>query len=412
MSDSGSIPISEQNNANLGNVKKSIIRRYRYMSMGFGVTMGLIFPFFAAIFTTYRVNWYIIPFTLSCILAGIIVGAFSFYIGKVTILKTIRQIQEKLHEIAEGNLTKGIEVDSNDEIGQMAVDFNLVLAGLQKLLAQVKYTSKEIVTMVSELTLQTHETSTASTEQSASIKEIVATMDSLRDLTQNINFRVNDVLETLGVNIHRVDKGMNIVHDSLVKMAEVKKTNFKIIEDIKTLNNMISHIGEILLIISQISDRTKIVAFAAELEASDSGVTGEKFQVVATEIRRLVDITVESTEKIKNRISEIQTSSDQLAQFSELGKTRTSEGWKLSKQNEEIFQEIRSSSFKSESSANDVVDMIDKQIKSFEQIRDTVKYISGAMETFSINTRTISRASKKLEDMVGELNNIVARYEV
>ena len=72
------------------------------------------------------------------------------------------------------------------------------------------------------------------------------------------------------------------------------------ISGIKMLGEKIESIWDIVNIINGIADQTKIIAFNAELEASAAGEAGKNFQIVATEIRRLADSTVSSTNEINN----------------------------------------------------------------------------------------------------------------
>ena len=83
-------------------------------------------------------------------------------------------------------------------------------------------------------------------------------------------------------------------------------------ERIKELNTKMNGIWDIVGIINNVADQTKIIAFNAELEASSSGEAGKNFHIVATEIRRLSDTILDSIKEIKIVIDEIQKASDRL----------------------------------------------------------------------------------------------------
>lgn len=105
-------------------MKKSIVRNYLFLSIGFGVIMGVIFPFFSEIFNHYKQESYRIYFILACIFAGIAVGGFSFVIGKLTVLKALKKLSPQMEKVSLGNLHSFIALKSDDEIGKISESLN------------------------------------------------------------------------------------------------------------------------------------------------------------------------------------------------------------------------------------------------------------------------------------------------
>ena len=147
--------------------------------------------------------------------------------------------------------------------------------------------------------------------------------------------------EIANKNLQDVQDGFNTVSESISKMNEITDANITIIDEIKKLNEQIENIWYIVNIISGIADQTKIIAFNAELEAASAGEAGKNFHIVANEIRRLADNTMESTKDIKQRISDIQHSSDSLILASEGGTKKINEGFQLSVKLEDKFNNIK-----------------------------------------------------------------------
>jgi methyl-accepting chemotaxis protein len=209
-----------------------------------------------------------------------------------------------------------------------------------------------------------------------------------------------------------VEQGSDIIKNNLEKMNEIKQKNADTIAGIKSLNEKINNIWEIVNIINDIADQTKIIAFNAELEASSAGEAGKNFEIVASEIRRLVDNTMSSTREIKSNISEIQKASDDLIVASERATEKIKQGGELSINAGKVFDEILSSAEKSTNSIEQIVLSIEQQTSAFSQILIAMKQISEGIDSFTVSTKSTSGASESLKQTSESLSQIVEKYKV
>jgi len=143
-----------------------------------------------------------------------------------------------------------------------------------------------------------------------------------------------------------------------------------------------------------------------------AGEAGKNFEIVAGEIRRLADNTMTSTRAIKERIDEVQSASDNLIVVSREGTQKITEGWKLSKNLDAVFQEVLDSSETSADSARKISESINQQAEAFEQILLTLKQISDGIDNFVVSTEATTQASETLRVMADDLKGIVGKYAV
>ncbi|MBP5156522.1 MAG: hypothetical protein ILP18_01435, partial [Treponema sp.] len=162
-------------------------------------------------------------------------------------------------------------------------------------------------------------------------------------------------------------------------------------------------------LINSVADQAKIIAFNAELEASSAGEAGKNFHIVATEIRRLADGIIDGTKEIKEKINEIQQSSDSLILASENGTVKIEEGCDTAKSLEERFESIKNASEVTAASAGDITTIIQQQAAASEQILITLKQIAAGIENFTAATESISTASQNLKAIAVELNEQTAQ---
>jgi len=350
---------------------------------------------------------------MSLVVIGIILAVMLFLVHRI-LAAPLSDILGKVKDLSKsgGDLNQKIQINSTDEMGQMAAYFNEFLEMLRLQMVKIKAAAETLIGSVQDLSVSSREIQTTSNNQAASVKEVVSTMEDSDKLSKSIAVKIEEVVRIADQTRENVEKGFTITKDNRNQMEEIRTTNSEVITGIKSLGDHINNIWEIVGIINSIADQTKIIAFNAELEASAAGEAGKNFEIVASEIRRLANNTMVSTKEIKSKIIEIQKASDNLILNSEDGTKKITAGWKLSAHLKEVFQQILDSSDTSAKSAHKITESIRQQVNAFEQILLTLKQISEGIDNFVVSTRSSTEASETLSAMAEELNAIVAEYKV
>ena len=346
------------------------------------------------------------------VLAIFIVNLFLTSVLAIMFFKNIKihilDMGNTLFEINKSSAltAKLIDCDYSNEISYNTYLINETIKLFRKMLSKASEIGESVMQSTQDLVITSRETESISVEQSSSVKEIVATMEDSDKLSQNIASRIAEVAMVANKTANDVQEGFETLAVNLNKMNEITDANVETISGIKLLSEKIENIWDIVSIINGIADQTKIIAFNAELEAASAGEAGKNFHIVANEIRRLADGTMESTREIKDRITEIQHSSDNLIITSEGGTEKIHEGCELSAKLENNFANIKSSAEVTAESSNDIKDIIEQQTAAFEQIVITLKQISVSIESFSESTQTVTQASENLKKIADQLNDL------
>ena len=348
---------------------------------------------------------------VSAVLTLVLANIFVFLLVS-RIMRPITLMKKVADAVAVGDLTGRVPILSSDEIGSMSVNFNDLVDAMEGLLRQLKATATDILQSVQDLSVSSQEITATSNQQAAAVKEIVSTMEDSDQLSKSIAIRIREVSTIAKSTQDVVELGDQKVRLILGKMQEIRSSNAGTIGGIKNLGDKIESIWEIVNIINGIADQTKIIAFNAELEAAAAGSAGKNFQIVAAEIRRLADSTVVSTSEIKNKINEIQHSSDHLIIASEEGTARIQEGGSISDELRIMFDDIRSSSEISASSAEKIAQSISQQVMAFEQILQTLKQISEGIDNFVTTTKSTVKSATALKQLANGMRSVVETYKV
>lgn len=299
-----------------------------------------------------------------------------------------------------------IETDITDEFSYNQFLANQMFIRFREILENTSKFGQSISRMAAELASISNETEATSVEQSTGTKEIVSTMENATNLSHDIENRISIVTTLAKETVENVNKGSDLLEQSLDYMNSIADTNEITIQGIKDLTNKISSIWEIANIIDSISDQTKIIAFNAELESTSANASGKNFKNVSNEIRRLANSTMDSTREIKMRMNEIQRASEVLIKSSEDNTQLIRHGTEFASGLEDKFTNIRNSATSNSNSANEIQYLVEQQTLAFDQIVKTLQQISMSIQDFSMSTRTLIETSKTLQANVHELSSM------
>lgn len=324
------------------------------------------------------------------------------------VYKNMRDIQKALSSLHEKELIKSqlIPTDLSNELSYSMYMINESIRLFRNMIEKTKDIGKMILDATQDLVVVSNENSSTSVEQAAGVREIVSAMEDSDQLTKNMAHRVNEVNDAAGKTAVDVQEGVDTLSINLNKMKEITNANVETTTGIKALSEQIESIWDVVTIINNIADQTKIIAFNAELEAASAGEAGKNFHIVANEIRRLADGTMESTREIKERINEIQHSSDKLILTSEGGTGKIQEGCELTARLEKSFYNIKESSEVTAETASEIKLIIEQQTAAFDQILITLKQISAGIENFSASTQSVNDSSVQLQSIADKLADI------
>ena len=246
---------------------------------------------------------------LSIVLVSLGIALSFVMLITMDINRSVKTLKALFKGLNENDLTLSLQINSKDEFGELMVAFNGFLNILRSTFGSFKKSAKLVADSVFDISSSSKEVTTTANEQSASVSEIVSTMEGSKNLSEQIAFKTTEVAQLAKETQELSSKGADLREANQNMMEDIRNQNQKIITEIRNLSGMIIRISEAIRIIDSIADQTKLIAFNASLEASSSGEAGARFSVVASEIRRFADNVVESTREIKQKIEEVQDAS-------------------------------------------------------------------------------------------------------
>jgi methyl-accepting chemotaxis protein len=360
-----------------------------------------------------RISLYRLRLILS-LTAAVFATVFAFvviFITNFSIRKSTENMSVVFKRLNENDLTVKIESFSNDELGEFMTSLDIFMSKLQNTFTSFNKNSSMFSTAIIELSSTARQMAVTANEQSASVAEIVSTMESNRNLSAQSADKTLEVAQLASQTQELSRRGADIREINEDMMFDILNQNAKIIDIIRNLTEMLSRIDESVKLIDTIADHTKLIAFNAALEAASSGEAGSRFSVVASEIRRFADNVVESASEINEKISELQEAAQSLLTEANNGSRTINTGYNRMVEQKEVFENIVEASQNVAIRTQQISDLSKQQENASIQVFSALKEISTGVNQFVSATVITSNTVEKLNNMSDELKETLAKYK-
>lgn len=293
----------------------------------------------------YTVTLFLIVFVLAIVLTIVI----SIFVTRL-ILKPIHETIVVLRELAEGDLTRNIDMESRDEIGELVESVNTMRVKMGHAVGQA-------LTIAGTLT-------DATSEEVASIEETSASLDEISSMTRRN-----------AENTGEADKLMTAAKEAIKKVGDSMTELTKSMKDIAQASQQTQ---KVVKSIDEIAFQTNLLALNASVEAARAGEAGAGFAVVADEVRNLAMRATEAARGSSTFITDIVN--------------KVKRGEELVNMTNTIFSDVASSSDKVVSIMKEISAASHEQSQGIEQINSAIAEINMATQQNATNAENLSTA--------------------
>jgi len=301
--------------------------------------------------------------------------------------------------IASGDVSSSIlEITTSVEnVAESATSLSVASSDSASSVEELTTSIKEISDSLEQLSATSEETASSLTQIIAAVKEVESnSIESARLAEQVTN--------------EAADKGIKSVESALKAILEIKDTVNSLAGSIKMLGERSNEIGQIVNIISDITDQTKLLALNAAILAAQASEEGKGFSVVAEEIKVLANKTQQSTEEITKLISTVQSETLNSVKLAEQGIGTVENGVNMVKNVSSALNSILDISKASTEKAKSIQRSTKEQTDAIKGISDAIRKINDQIEHISRAIKEQSKGSKlimEVTDKVKEQSYIV-----
>lgn len=339
----------------------------------------------------------IVSFMLALLLALAVTQGFA---------KRINRLIAKLGQVANGDLTEQLKVQGNDEIAELSLIFNRTIASLKLTIARIQAQANAISNTSGQIEISSISQASSLSEQAVAIAQASVTIEELSGTGHQIADSAILVANSATNALSSAEQGYETTHAADEMMVNIRKRVNQIADSILALNSLAQRIREITKLIDNIANETHLLALNAAIESAGAGEEGQRFGVVASNVRRLAQRSRVATVEIQQLVNEIQKAAATSVMATEEGVKTVAQGEEMLHLSLAAQEVIINQVTQTNELANAISLATDQQRLANQQVADTMRELSRIINDISVASQQYRIGVTDLTGVVVQLNEV------
>jgi len=314
--------------------------------------------------------------------------------------EAILRLLNEMGNLADGDLTVQASV-TEDVTGAIADSINFTIEELRTLVRGINSATDQVTKATQETQAISNRLYEASQRQNREIQQASASVLQMAQSINEVSQTANQSARVAQQSLAAAEKGGQVVQNQIAGMNEIRSQIQDTSKRIKRLGESSMEIGEIVELISDITEQTNVLALNAAIQAASAGEAGRGFTVVAEEVQRLAERSGEATKQIEAIVKTIQADTQDAVAAMEKSTVGVVEGTKLSDAAGQALTEIQKVS-------RDLADLISRISAQTQMQSTSVTDVTRGMQGILKITEETTEGTKQTNVSIGQLTKLAA----
>ena len=331
-----------------------------------------------------------------------------------SIFQRLQHMIEQIRDVAEGegDLTKRLHLDSNDEVAELARWFNVLMDRLHQVLCQVANSTQSLVTAGEEMSSSSREQAEGAEAQKDQTAQVATAMQEMAATVQQVSENSNSAATASQKAAETAREGGKVVEETLSRMRAIADSVGDTAKKVQELGKRSEQIGQIVGVINDIADQTNLLALNAAIEAARAGEQGRGFAVVADEVRKLAERTSTATKEIADMIRSIQAETKSAVEAMQAGTQQVEMGVESTSQAGVSLHEIIQTTEQVGEMIAHIATAATEQSSATEEVSGNVGKITKIANASASAAQQISTALDDLSGLAQNLQQLVKQFKL
>jgi len=325
--------------------------------------------------------------------------------------QAILRLLDELGNLAEGDLTARAQV-TEEITGAIADSINFTIDELRRLVEGITTAAQQVTAATQEAQTVSGQLLQAAQKQAAEIQGTGRSVAQMAQAMSNVSRSANESAKVAQTSLSAAEKGAHAVQNSIRGMHDIREQIQETSKRIKRLGESSQEIGEIVQLISDITEQTNVLALNAAIQAASAGEAGRGFTVVAEEVQRLAERSGEATKHIGAIVKSIQRDTQDAVEAMERSTRGVVEGTRTADEADGALREIEQVSKQLAELIASISNATQQQADSATRVAAAMNDILAITQMTTDGTRRTAASAERLTALANGLKASVAGFKL
>ncbi|WCM50333.1 methyl-accepting chemotaxis protein [Pseudomonas sp. WJP1] len=312
----------------------------------------------------------------------------------------------------EGDLTKRLVIQNNDEFGNLGTAFNRFVERIHGSIREVSSATGQVNEVALRVVAASNSSMYNSDQQASRTNSVAAAINQLGAAAQEIARNAAQASSQASDARNLAEDGQQVVDRSIAAMNQLSNMLSASSSNIESLNSKTVNIGQILEVITSISQQTNLLALNAAIEAARAGEAGRGFAVVADEVRNLAHRTQESAQQVQTMIEELQVGARESVSTMSDSQRHSQDSVEIANLAGERLSSVTQRIGEIDGMNQSVATATEEQTAVVESINVDITEINTLNQEGVENLQSTLRACTDLEQQAARLKQLVGSFRI